>query len=333
MDWNTKGLAMYRIAYEERLRALGRRAIEQTSLTLHRHYHRQVGLVWEQMDKDVVWIGPLRTQYVTGLDKMIEVLEVEREVVFHMENEEYQVAYEDEDTCLVVGAFFVTADQDSGIFMRCLQRVSFFYKLIDGHLKILQMHLSHPYEVLERDEPFPFRFGKETYDYIAQTHKLAFLDNLTGIGNRNAYETDLLLLSENMFAHKSLGIAIFDLNNLKIINDTQGHLAGDQLIRAFGKLLRDAMPPEVKVYRYGGDEFAALFQNMNTLQVKNAFDLLENLKEAYNSGNAARITFASGCSFFDPVNDASLSDMVCRADAMLYANKKAMKQLLESYRD
>lgn len=93
------------------------------------------------------------------------------------------------------------------------------------------------------------------------------------------------------------------------------------------------MPHEVKVYRYGGDEFAALFQNMSRLQVKNALDRLEQLKEAYNSGNAIRITFAGGCSFYMPETDTSLADMVSRVDATLYADKKVMKQLLQAYSD
>lgn len=53
-------------------------------------------------------------------------------------------------------------------------------------------------------------------------------------------------------------MALFDLNNLKLINDSLGHLAGDQMIRSFARLLKESMPKNAKLYRYGGDEFARL---------------------------------------------------------------------------
>lgn len=77
------------------------------------------------------------------------------------------------------------------------------------------MHLSHPYEVTDPDEYFPFRFGKEAYEYIASTHQLAFTDSLTELGNRNAYETDLLELSGRLSEIDSLAMVLFDLNNLE----------------------------------------------------------------------------------------------------------------------
>lgn len=322
---------MYKIVYEEQLHELGRQAIELTSLTVHRHYERQMDLGRDRMDKDVMWIGPLPPQYVTGLDKMAELLEPELEVLFSVEREEYQVVYEGEDSCLVVGRYLIRSDKSSGIFICYQQRVSFFFQLTDGHLKIVHMHVSHPHEMLSSDEMFPFRFGKEAYDFIAQTNKLAFLDSLTGIANRNAYENDLMILSEHIFEHNPLGIALFDLNNLKIINDTQGHLAGDTIISEFAKLLREAMPSTVKVYRYGGDEFAALFKNMSRGQVQDALGRLGSLKEAYNADNTTPISFACGYSFFTRETDTCLTEMVCRADALLYANKKAIKQLQESH--
>ena len=76
------------------------------------------------------------------------------------------------------GCYYVTSDPETKLFIRCHQRVSFFYRLFGDRLKVVHMHLSHPYEVTDPDEYFPFRFGKEAYEYIASTHQLAFTDSL-----------------------------------------------------------------------------------------------------------------------------------------------------------
>lgn len=107
------------------------------------------------------------------------------------EQETYQVAYEDEQSCLIFGCYTVTSDEETGLFIRTLQRVSFFFRLVGGRLKVVHMHLSHPYEFVDSDEVFPFRYGKDAFDYIQRTHQMAFTDSLTELGNRNAYETRL----------------------------------------------------------------------------------------------------------------------------------------------
>lgn len=319
---------MYTILNENSLGPLGRRGIALTSEIMNRHYRRDEDFVWEQIADDVMWIGPLRSQYVSGLEKVKELLAQEQEVTFTMDQEEYQVPFEDAESCVVTGRYFVTSDLETKLFIRCHQRVSFFYRLLGERLKIVHMHLSHPYDVTDPDEYFPFRFGKEAYEYIASTHQMAFTDSLTELGNRNAYETDLLQLSGHLEDLDSIGMALFDLNNLKLINDSLGHLAGDEVIRSFGRLLKEAMPKNAKLYRYGGDEFAVFLLNTEPALLKRALQELEDRKEAYNTAHATRLSFAVGHAFFKKESDRTLSGMIKRADSRLYARKRAMKKLL-----
>ena len=65
------------------------------------------------------------------------------------------------------------------------------------------MHLSHPYEVVDSDEVFPFRYGKDAFDYIQQTHQMAFTDSLTELGNRNAYETSCVRMAHDFDSVRS----------------------------------------------------------------------------------------------------------------------------------
>ncbi len=319
---------MYTIHDEASVGALGRRGVALTSEIMNRHYVRDEAFVWDQLVENVMWIGPLRSQFVTGLDKAKALLDQEKDITFTMEQEEYLVPYEDGESCIVSGCYYVTSDPETKLFIRCHQRVSFFYRLFGDRLKVVHMHLSHPYEVTDPDEYFPFRFGKEAYEYIASTHQLAFTDSLTGLGNRNAYETDLLQLSGHLPEIDSLAMVLFDLNNLKLINDSLGHLAGDQLIRSFALLLRESMPATAKLYRYGGDEFAVFLPDADNGVLERALRELEDRKEAYNTANTTRLSFAAGYAFFKKGQDHTLSDLIKRADSRLYARKRAMKQLL-----
>ena len=322
--------SVYRIENEEGMGPLGRRGIELTHEIMYRHYRRDEDFVYAQMAEDVTWIGPSRAQYTTGVDKLRELLQIEQLVTFTMEQETYQVAYEDEHSCLIFGCCTVTSDEETGLFIRTLQRVSFFYRSIGDRLHVVHMHLSHPYEVVDSDEVFPFRYGKDAFDYIQQTHQMAFTDSLTELGNRNAYETSCVRMAHDFDSVRSLCLILFDLNGMKRVNDTWGHLAGDRLLRDFASLLRETMPPTARLYRYGGDEFIAALHEVSLSDVKKCQQKLEQRIARYNEENEIHLSAAWGHAFFNPETDHGLSEIVKRADGMLYAMKRAMKQAAEN---
>lgn len=318
--------SVFRIENEEGIGPLGRRGIELTHEIMYRHYRRDEDFVYAQMAEGVTWIGPSRAQYTTGVDNLKELLQIERLVTFTMEQETYQVAYEDEQSCLIFGCYTVTSDEETGLFIRTLQRVSFFYRLVGGRLKVVHMHLSHPYEFVDSDEVFPFRYGKDAFDYIQRTHQMAFTDSLTELGNRNAYETSCVRMAHDFDSVRSLCLILFDLNGMKRVNDTWGHLVGDRLLKDFASILRETMPPTAKLYRYGGDEFIAALHDVSLSDVRKCQQNLEQCIERYNEGNEIHMSAAWGHAFFNPETDHGLSEIVKRADVMLYAMKRAMKQ-------
>ena len=85
--------------------------------------------------------------------------------------------------------------------------------------------------------------------------RFAYIDHLTNVYNRNALERDLNERQGNGAEY----YLIADLNNLKTVNDTLGHSAGDALLQGFAQLLADAVGANGRVYRQGGDEFAVLY--------------------------------------------------------------------------
>lgn len=139
----------------------------------------------------------------------------------------------------------------------------------------------------------------------------AYIDYLTHIYNRNALERDLDKLSENSGGY----YLIADMNNLKVVNDTIGHSAGDELLQSFAALLTDVVRDDGRVYRQGGDEFAILYRN----DAKQLVSRLEEQCRMYNHSRNVPVSYAIGyCKLSD-------MDFMNVADQMMYENKKEIK--------
>lgn len=99
----------------------------------------------------------------------------------------------------------------------------------------------------------------------------------TGLPNKSRCED---LLNTSGFITEPLCFVMFDLNNLKEVNDTLGHAAGDSMIANFAHILRKVVPEKDFVGRYGGDEFIAILYDTTSAQ---ADELLENYMLRSNS--------------------------------------------------
>jgi diguanylate cyclase (GGDEF)-like protein len=98
----------------------------------------------------------------------------------------------------------------------------------------------------------------ERHERVLERERLAHTDSLTGLPNRASFDVTLSGLACDQPASWSL--LVVDLDNLKVVNDTFGHRAGDQLLRIVAARLADAAAPH-RVFRLGGDEFATLVQD------------------------------------------------------------------------
>lgn len=150
--------------------------------------------------------------------------------------------------------------------------------------------------------------------YVAEAemwHDLAVTDNLTGLYNRNAYNTQFVNLKENA-NHKRYIMVLLDIDDFKKINDTQGHLAGDQVLQTVSNVLLEIFPkPQYKNFRIGGDEFSIISEGVSENEV---IDRLVTFKKTLETVN---IYISVGYAIVkDDFNKAFQN-----ADEMLYADK------------
>lgn len=146
----------------------------------------------------------------------------------------------------------------------------------------------------------------------------ALNDSLTGLFNRRAWDNLIGLEEERCkrYGHPT-AILMIDLNNLKTVNDSLGHTAGDELIKKAATALKGCVRSNDIVARLGGDEFAILSIENNQV---NAENLVNRVLQVFAEAN---ISAAIGLAMRNPLN--GLLKALQEADEKMYAHKKKIK--------
>ena len=166
----------------------------------------------------------------------------------------------------------------------------------------------------------------ERYRELGSIKQMAYKDPLTQVKNKTAFlevkdEYDHLIKNDLI---SEFGIIVLDLNDLKKVNDSLGHDAGDPYIQNSCKMICEKFKRS-PVFRIGGDEFVVLLQGedyreRNELLFSFNCKIEENLK----SGD---VVIACGMSELIPKKDLSFDEIFDRADQKMYARKKLLKEM------
>lgn len=157
---------------------------------------------------------------------------------------------------------------------------------------------------------------------------LAVTDDLTGLYNRRGFALAAEQELKHAFRRKEeLTLLFFDIDNLKMINDTFGHHEGDKVIKAAAMALRSIFRESDIVARWGGDEFVVLALDVPNGRVPVLLKRLEKGLDQYNELNADSyaLMFSMGIANYDSEKPFNLSEMVKIADKMMYKDKQEKK--------
>lgn len=158
--------------------------------------------------------------------------------------------------------------------------------------------------------------------------KRAYTDELTKLNNR-AYCSEYM---RKLSVDKSSEYTIinFDLNGLKKMNDTYGHIKGDELICYAALVLEKTFSEEGVVGRMGGDEFIAIIENVNTEFIDNLLVKLdENIQEVNNKKPNFGLSISYGYATSTELNGANCERIYQVADERMYAYKKEVKKAMQ----
>ncbi|MBE7535588.1 MAG: diguanylate cyclase [Anaerolineales bacterium] len=161
-----------------------------------------------------------------------------------------------------------------------------------------------------------------------ELQELAIRDPLTGLYNRR-YLNDVLTRELAHAARENylISLAIIDIDDFKLLNDSYGHAAGDNVLRNFAKQLLGQTREIDTVYRYGGEEFLTLMPNCASAH---AAQIAERWRHSFQKVNAIykaasnKITISCGIAEF-PVNGKTIEELIAAADQFLYQAKAAGK--------
>jgi len=164
-------------------------------------------------------------------------------------------------------------------------------------------------------------------DLRDQLYNAATRDGLTGAQNRRAFEELMARDMPYSKRHKSaLSVVLFDIDHFKKINDTFGHVAGDEVLKQLVRQVQATVRAEDSLVRLGGEEFCVALAGIDEA---GAVLAAERIRQRVGSQNfevgdvSIRVTLSLGVSQYDPDEHANLEALMHAADQCLYEAKRS----------
>ena len=170
------------------------------------------------------------------------------------------------------------------------------------------------------------QYNREQKQELGSVKNLAYTDVLTGVKSKRAYMEEIERIDLKIAGGciKEFGVAVFDLNGLKKINDTLGHDEGDRYIRSGCAIICDTFTHS-PVYRIGGDEFAVILTGQDYLN-RDSLITGFNIQMEKNQRSSS-VVISTGIDIFSTENDKQYSSVFERADKKMYDRKQLLKSL------
>lgn len=160
----------------------------------------------------------------------------------------------------------------------------------------------------------------------AELDRVATTDELTGLANRRELFSSLdRMIAASRRSGRPVSVAVLDIDRFKLVNDTHGHPAGDEVIRRISQMAQLMMREQDLVGRLGGEEFLIAFPDCPASDAAAACERLRQgiaaLPVLLPSGRALSVTISSGVA--ELIGEDSRQTIISRADEALYRAKKA----------
>lgn len=158
--------------------------------------------------------------------------------------------------------------------------------------------------------------------------ELSITDELTGLSNRRGF----FAFAQQQMKHarrngERMVLFFADLDELKVINDTFGHVAGDRALADAARIFVETFRDSDIIARMGGDEFAVILGNAPDSGVETVRNRLEKRLVEYNArrDGSFRLAVSVGLTIFDPAKPVTVDELIRQADARMYEEKLRRK--------
>lgn len=173
--------------------------------------------------------------------------------------------------------------------------------------------------------------GKDVTEHMLLEQKLkeqATTDKLTGIPNRLRFDEVLHYSIDRAKRYKvNLSVILFDIDNFKEVNDTYGHLCGDDVLKMIAKIGDDSIRKSDLIARWGGEEFIILQPDIPSDEAQILAERLRHAIESYNFKDVGKVTASFGVTHFK--EDDTKDTLIKRVDDALYEAKEHGRNRVE----
>lgn len=180
----------------------------------------------------------------------------------------------------------------------------------------------------EKSEQYAVELEQKVIERTHQLEELSRIDALTGLLNvRNLSDTLTKVLRAAHRRSELVSVVYIDINDFKLVNDTEGHHRGDEILRAVGESIRAVSRMEDSCFRYGGDEFCLVLPNCDEKEAREIYvkrlraELVKQMKD---------VSLSIGVVQTGPEEFEETEELIHLADQKMYADKKAYKLRKES---
>ncbi|MBW4085237.1 diguanylate cyclase domain-containing protein [Paenibacillus sp. S150] len=197
----------------------------------------------------------------------------------------------------------------------------------DGHWVWLETKVSP----IKGGSAFPAQFMlvsreiTQRKQYEERLHKLAFYDHLTAIPNRAHFKMYMEnLISQPEERKQDIALALLDCDRFKQLNDTLGHLAGDEFLQLLSRELQQTVKGYGQAFRIGGDEFAVVLHRFSSPEMLD--EMLDRLLQLFNKtwsinqGSSFHTSASIGVALY-PQHGISINELLRAADLAMYRSK------------
>jgi diguanylate cyclase (GGDEF)-like protein len=209
------------------------------------------------------------------------------------------------------------------------------YKPLTSKHFVLLVRADDPDSLIEEEYlQFLFHF----YCHQLQMLQGTYRDALTGLYNRRAFNEKLaqLLDPNGNYTRRAKNIAptvfvMLDIDHFKTINDSQGHLQGDEVLLLLSQQMTDSFRENDLLFRYGGEEFAMVLMDITPEQARQSLDRFREKIAGYDFPDTEQVTVSIGFTIFD--KSLTLEELINQADAALYYCKTTTRNAVQGYHE
>ncbi|MGM0481601.1 MAG: GGDEF domain-containing protein [Pseudomonadota bacterium] len=176
-------------------------------------------------------------------------------------------------------------------------------------------------EQFHRELTFPLRNAMD----FSRLHRQAVRDHLTGLGNRALLDEILthLHIKQRRDQERSHCVMMLDLDGFKDVNDEYGHQQGDDILRTFADLIKQAVRDSDQVFRFGGDEFVIVMEDTDLYQAQTVYQRLRLALAACSELQMYNLTISAGTARLNSL--MPVEQIMQEADQRLYQAKQSGK--------